>query len=229
VARALGYLRVSTDEQAASGLGLDAQRAAIAAAAARLELPLERVFSDEGVSGSKPPRERAEFGRLLEELRQGDVVVVAKRDRLGRVGIEVQITQRDIEELGARVRSAAGEGTEDDTPSSRLMRWILDGFAQYELDVIRERTQKASAAKRARGERTGTVPFGYTVGADGKLVADLEEQRALELMRGSRGAGASFGAICRELAAAGCRPRGKRWHPEGVRSILATDARARTS
>lgn len=221
-------MRVSTDDQASSGLGLEAQRAQIDAAVARGGLELAHVFVDAGVSGSLEPRKRPELARALEELREGDVLLVAKVDRLGRDFLHVALLDCELAARGVRVLSAAGEGTENDDPSSCLMRRILWVFAQYELDMIRDRTRKAAQAKRARGVRLGTVPFGYTVGPEEKLVQDLEEQRALALMRAKRAAGESFGAICRALGLAGCRPRGKRWHPEGVRSILATD-RARTS
>lgn len=229
MARAFGYLRVSTAEQAESGLGLAAQRAAVDAAAARLHLELVQVLADEGVSGALPPRERPELARALAELVRGDVLLVARRDRLGRDLLQVLALERDLEERGVRIVSAAGEGTENDEPGSKLMRRMLDAFAEYERDMARDRTRKSLRAARARGSRAGTVPFGYRTGEDGRLLEDEDEQRALRLMAERRAAGDGYVRVCRALEAAGFRPRGKRWHANGVRSILRTHERYRPS
>jgi DNA invertase Pin-like site-specific DNA recombinase len=224
--RAVGYLRVSTDEQSASGLGLDAQRAAIVAAAARAKLELVHVFADEGVSGSVAPLERPELARALEQLRRGELLLVAKRDRLGRDLVQVALLERELRRRGVRVVSAAGEGTENDDPSSLLQRRIVDVFAEHERDVIRSRTRAALRAKRARGERAGAVPFGFVALEGGRLVEDLDEQKALAFMREKRASGAGWKAIARALRASSFRPkRAKAWSPSSVRSILATDAR----
>lgn len=222
--KAIGYLRVSTEEQAGSGLGLEAQRSAIAAAASRLGYELGSVFADEGVSGALPPHERPELALALGVIRKGEVLLVAKRDRLARDRIAIALLERELAVRGVKIVSAAGEGSEGTGSSALLHRGLADLLAENEREVIRERTRAALAAKRARGERTGTIPFGFRL--EGKLlVADPEERRALKLMKERRAAGDGYTRICRTLEAARCRPRGKRWHPEGVRSILATEQR----
>lgn len=225
--RAIGYLRVSTDEQAQSGLGLEAQRAALASVARRLELELVAVHADEGLSGSLPPHERPGLMSAIAELARGDVLVVAKRDRLGRDRLEVGLLERALAKKKIRVVSAAGEGTESDDPSAQLQRGIVDLFAEHERLMIGARTKSALRAKRERGFRAGAVPFGYRALATGQLLEDLEEQVALELMRQLRGAGVPFRRIARELARRCFQPRGRAWHPGGVKSILDTDARRR--
>jgi site-specific DNA recombinase len=98
----------------------------------------------------------------------------------------------------------------------------VDAFAEYERLLIGARTKAALRAKRARGERAGTVPFGYSADAAGRLVALPQEQEALGLMRDRRTAGETLRAIAAELERRGFRPRGGgRWFAETVRSALA--------
>jgi len=155
--RAIGYLRVSTDQQAESGLGLKAQEAAIRSAASRLRLDLIRVFIDGGMSGKLAIEHRPVLLEAVGALRRGDMLLVAKRDRLGRDVIAVAMIERLIAKRGARVVSAAGEGTENDDPSAMLMRRLIDSFAEYERLIISARTRAALAAKRKRGERTSPL------------------------------------------------------------------------
>ena len=132
---------------------MDAQQSAIEACAARLGLVLATISTDAGVSGGLPLEKRPALLQAVGGLRRGDALIVAKRDRLGRDVLHVAMTQRLVERKGARIVSAAGEGSDDDTPTSRLMRQIIDAFAEYERAVIGMRTSAALQAKKARGER----------------------------------------------------------------------------
>lgn len=206
--RAIGYRRVSTAEQAGSGLGLDAQQDAIAGAAQRLELALAETFTDAGLSGGLPLEQRPGLLAAIDGLRRGDVLIVAKRDRLGRDVLNVAMLERLTERKGARIVSAAGEGTDTNDPTSRLMRQIVDCFAEYERAIIRARTRAALAVKKARGERVGGIPFGYQLAAGGRLLeAHPEEQRALAVIRELQAAGYTYTAIAHELNRQGFRSR----------------------
>src|SRR6476620_9635757 len=116
--RAIGYLRVSTEQQADSGLGLEAQQASITAAAGRMGLTLSATFTDAGTSGSLTIEDRPVLLDAVAALKRGDVLLIAKRDRLGRDVIAVAMIERLVTKCGARVVSAAGEGTESDDPSA---------------------------------------------------------------------------------------------------------------
>jgi site-specific DNA recombinase len=94
--RAIGYLRVSTDRQAESGLGLEAQEAAVRSAASRSRLDMGRVFVDGGTSGKLAIEDRPVLLDAVAALRRGDVLLVAKRDRLGRDVIAVAMIERLI-------------------------------------------------------------------------------------------------------------------------------------
>lgn len=221
--RAVAYLRVSTDQQADSGLGLEAQQASITTAVGRLGLELAAVFTDAGTSGSLGIADRPVLLDAVAALRRGDVLIVAKRDRLGRDVIGVAMIERLIVKKGARLVSAAGEGTDTDDPSAVLMRRMIDSFAEYERLLIGARTRAALAAKKRRGERISRfVPFGSRLASDGRTLEPAPiEQDALGILRECRAAGYSLQAIADELNRLGTRTRaGSRWRFEYVRSLL---------
>src|ERR1019366_5979320 len=88
------------------------------------------------------------------------VLVVAKRDRIARDVVLTAGVEREAGRLGARVTSAAGEGN-GSSPADGFMRTVIDGAAEYERALIRARTKAALAAKKAKGECVGQVPYGF--------------------------------------------------------------------
>ena len=221
--RAVGYLRVSTEAQAESGLGLEAQQGAIAAAAARLGLRLAETFTDAGLSGSLDLENRPNLFAAVAALRRGDVLIVAKRDRIGRDVVGVATIERAIARKGGRILSAAGEGTEGTDASSMLHRQILDVFGEYERRLIGQRTKAALKAKRDRGECAGNVPFGYQLGPDGRTLADNPAEREVLTILGElRAAGYSLRQIADELNRQGFTTRrGTPWRHQYVAGLAA--------
>jgi DNA invertase Pin-like site-specific DNA recombinase len=222
-ARAIAYLRVSTDQQAESGLGLEAQEAAVRSAAARRRLDVQRLFVDGGTSGKLGIEDRPVLLEAVAALRRGDVLLVAKRDRLGRDVIAVAMIERLIAKRGARVVSAAGEGTDNDDPSGLLMRRLIDSFAEYERALIGARTRAALAAKRRRGERASRiVPYGFRLRPNANVIdQEPTEQQTLTLIGELRAAGKSLRDVAAELNARGIRTRsGGQWRFEFVRSLV---------
>jgi DNA invertase Pin-like site-specific DNA recombinase len=225
MAHAVGYLRVSTDGQVVSGLGLDAQREAIAGAARRLGLTVAGWYSDAGVSGSAALDARPGLLAALDALTRGDVLIVAKRDRVARDVLVSAMVERLAARKGARVVSAAGEGTDGDSPADVLMRQMIDAFAQFERALIATRTKAALTAKRARGERAGNVPFGYVADAQGKLTPNPAELRVVALVRELREAGYTLTAIADELNAQGYTTRkGTPWRHQYVSALAGVAA-----
>ena len=151
----IAYLRVSTDQQTQSGAGLDAQHDACL----RVAGELAGVYRDEGVSGKTGLDKRPALLEAIAELGKGDVLIVAKRDRLGRDPLVVAMIESAVQRKGARIVSAAGEGTDSDSPTDVLMRRMVDAFAEYERLIIGARTKAALQAKKQRGERTGSIPY----------------------------------------------------------------------
>jgi DNA invertase Pin-like site-specific DNA recombinase len=199
---AVAYLRASTEEQR---LSPEAQRACIQAWAVREEVGVAAWHADRGVCGVAPIADRPALRAALAALgkHRAGVLVVAKRDRIARDVVLAAQVERAAARAGARLVSAMGEGN-GDSPADAFMRIVIDGAAQYERGLIRARTCAALAAKRARGERVGAVPYGFAVGADGvQLVAVEREQFAIARARELRAVGLSLRAIASELAAEG--------------------------
>jgi DNA invertase Pin-like site-specific DNA recombinase len=221
--RAIAYLRVSTDEQANSGLGLEAQLTAIHAAATRLGVDVVATFTDAGVSGSTSLEDRPQLLQAVNSLSTGDVLLVAKRDRLGRDVVAVAMMEAAVARRNARIVSAAGEGTDGNDPASQLMRTMVDAFAEYERNIIRSRTKAALGAKKARGERVGSIPYGYRLAADGvRLEEDEAEQAVLVAVATMRAQGLSLRAIATALEAQGYTNRnGNGFNPKTVANMAA--------
>lgn len=139
----IGYARVSTDDQ-----NLDAQTDALQAAGA------ERIFSDK-ISGTK--RDRTELGAMLDQLRLGDVVVVAKYDRLARSLRDLLDLVETIKDRGAGFRSLA-EDIDTTTPAGRLVFHVFASIAQFERERISERTREGLQAAKSRGRVGGRPP-----------------------------------------------------------------------
>jgi len=224
--KVVGYVRVSTEDQA---LGPVAQRAALARWCVANGAELVAVFEDIG-GGALPLDKRPGLLDAIDALEEhgAGVLLTAKRDRLARDVMNAGMIERLAERVGARTRSAAGEGTEGDAadPAAMMLRGIMDVFAQYERAVIRARTKAALAVKKGRGERVGSIPYGCQLAADGRsLEANPAELRAVELVRELRGEGLTLRAIAARLEAAGYAPRGgAKWHPDTVARIAAVAA-----
>lgn len=202
--RAVVVARVSSDEQAASGLGIAAQLHACHEWARRNGAAVAAEFVEDGVSGATGLESRPAMIDAIAALEPGDVLLCAKRDRLGRDPMVIAMIEAGVVRKRCRVVSAAGEGTDSDEPSAILMRRLVDSFAEYERLVIKARTRAALAAKRRRGERTGSVPFGHDLADDRRTLIPNETELALVgLMRQWKAAGLSYRQIADEMNRAG--------------------------
>src|SRR5205085_1755477 len=108
----------------------------------------------------------------------------------------------------------------------RLVLNVMASVSQWEREAIGERTRDALRYKKAQGQRVGTVPFGFSVAADGAtLVPQEPEQRVLGMLRELRSQGLTLRAIAAELNARGLvTRRGSRWQPRTVHHLLAVTA-----
>jgi DNA invertase Pin-like site-specific DNA recombinase len=166
----IGYVRVSSEAQAASGLGIEAQKEQISACAALQGVEEITFYVDAGVSGTTPLDSRPALLDALVAAKDKEVntLYVAKLCRLSRDPLVAMTVERILEREKCRVVSAAGQGTEDDSPHHILMRRILQAVAENEAKMISLRTKEALAQKKKQGYWLGRVPFGYRV-LDGKL------------------------------------------------------------
>lgn len=219
------YTRVSTDEQAASGLGLAAQVAACESFATTVGHSIMAVHTDAGVSGAAGLEDRPGLMAAIAGLRKGDALIVAKRCRLGRDAFAIAMIEKAVSRKGASILSADGVGNGDD-PASQFMKSVIDAASAYERNLIRSRTKAALAAKRRAGELAGAVPFGWQADENGALTEVADEQNVLRLIGELRAAGVSLRKIASILTDAGHRTKkgGATWTHTTVKSILDRQA-----
>jgi DNA invertase Pin-like site-specific DNA recombinase len=236
--RAIGYVRVSTDEQQLSPV---AQRERITAYCTMVGTALDTVVdANGGESGGQPLAQRAGGQELLEEIarlrRTGEkvAVVAVKLDRLFRDAADCLQTVREWDGEGVSLHIVDLGGVAVDTRSAagRFMLTVLAAAAEMERNLTRERTRDALRSKRDRGQVYGPVPYGYRREGD-RLVEEPTEQRALEHMRKLRADGLGYHRIADALnelgwpAKANQRKASGRWHASSVRKVLQTAERLR--
>ncbi|MCV7215020.1 recombinase family protein [Mycobacterium crocinum] len=202
-----GYARCSTEEQAEKRNGLEAQRATIDGEAERRGWAVEH-YTDAGVTGKVIGPRLREVLELLASG-QGDGLVVAKLDRLSRSIVNAANIIEAAQEQGWSL-VVLDLGVDLTTAAGRMVAMNLVNFAQYERELISERTKAGLAAKRARGERLGRPRLAQP-GLVRRIVLD-------------RNTGMSFDKIAAVLEAEGIRAPGggKKWHTSTVRRIYAS-------
>lgn len=217
---AVAYVRASTDDQR---LSPTAQRDQIEAWAAREGITVLAWHVDAGVSGGSEIADRPALVAALGELRscRAGILVVARRDRLARDVWIAATIERAASAAGARVVAADGTAN-GSTPADQFMRTVIDAASQYERGLIRARTRAALAAKKARGERVGQIPYGYSATSDGKLETNAAERAVIEIVRELHDAGLSHRSIVRELEARGVVSRvGRPFQATQIARMLA--------
>lgn len=200
----LGYVRVSTDEQARSGLGLEAQEAALKAEAERRGGDLV-IFRDEGASGKQVnPGLRKALGELAAGLADG--LIVARMDRISRSLLHA-VEILDLAKNQGWALVVLDLGVDLTTPAGRALAGTMAVFAEFERELIRDRTRAAASAAKARGKKLGRP----------RQVTQEVARRIVEL----RDEGKSYDAITRELESAGeLSPTGRpTWQASTVRRI----------
>lgn len=150
----IGYARVSTRDQ-----NLNLQQDAL------IKEGCEKIF-EEKASGTKS--ERPQLAKMLEQLRTGDVVIVWKLDRLGRSLRDLVKCVTEIQDKGAGLRSL-NDSIDTTTPQGKLTFHLFAALAEFERDIIAERTRAGLAAARARG-RNGGRPKGLSSKAQDKAI-----------------------------------------------------------
>lgn len=221
----IGYIRVSTAEQAADDrTSLETQRQRITQAAAAGGLLVDEFVEEAGVSGNKPLGERPVGGPLLGKLAKGDTLIIAKLDRGFRNAADALATAEALK--GRRVDLIVADmGSEPVTQNgvSRMFFGMLALVAEFERDRLRERVADGREAKRRSGGHIGgDAPFGFRkegAGRAARLVPVPAQQEALHWMKVLREEGKSLRAISAELAA-----QGHRVSHVAVKSALARGA-----
>lgn len=210
------YTRVSTDRQANEGESLGAQERTVAGYAMMHGMTIDRVFSERGVSGSKPLADRPEGAALLAALQPGDVVITAKLDRLFRSANDALANLDALKKKGVSLHMIDLGGDVTGNGIAKLVFTILSAVAEAERDRIRERISTVKADQKGRGRYLGGKrPFGFRADDNGGLVEVAGEQEAIATIRALKAEGKSLRAIAEIITA-----RGHRLSHQGVAEIL---------
>jgi len=193
---AIGYLRVSTNHQGKDGWSIEAQRKRVEGYAFLYDLELVEVIVEVGSAGSM---KRPGLQKALTMLRDGDAdsIIFAKLDRLTRSMVDLQVLMQSSQKESWALHSVA-EKLDTSSASGRLVTSILGVVAQWEREVIAERTSEALKARQAKGLHVGAVPLGSRLNAEGALESDPEGQTQIEAVLALRSEGLSY----RKIAAA---------------------------
>ena len=210
--KAIGYVRVSTEEQAREGVSLDAQEERLRAYCAMQGLELVEVVREAGVSGSVVLTDRPAGGGLIAAVRGKRVehVVALKLDRLFRDAVDALTQTREWDRAGIALHlvDMGGQSLNSASAMGRLFLTVLAGLAECERNLIAERTRTAMRHKAARGEVVGRAPRGLRI--EGKGVVADEASDGLTMYRRARtmrDAGLTYRAIAEQLTREGFRPQ----------------------
>ncbi len=218
--KAVGYIRVSTEEQARDGVSLDNQRKRIEAFCVAKDWDLTHIYVDEGKTGSNLKREGVQ--KLTHDCKahRFDIVVIYKLDRL----------TRSVKDLGYLIElfdkssvsfSSVSDNFDTTTANGKLVLHILGSVAQWERDIISGRTKDALAHKKSERQIYSPLPLGFEAGEDGRLIENQTELAVVKKIRKLRRAGASYQRIADKLNSAGITAkRGSKWYSASVRYVF---------
>jgi putative DNA-invertase from lambdoid prophage Rac len=176
MARTFAYCRVSTTDQTTDNQVREIEKAGFAVDAKRIMV--------ETVSGSVAASERKGFAKLADRLEADDVLIVTKLDRLGRNAMDIMGTVKSLAKAGVRVHCLQLGGMDLTSPAGKMTMATLAAVAEFERDLLIERTQAGLSRAKAQGVMLGR-PTSLT-----------PEQR--NAIRSSRVAGLSLGALAKE-------------------------------
>lgn len=176
MARTFLYARVSTSDQTT-----DNQIAEVKAAGFAVDT--KRIVT-ETVSGSQPAMERKGFTKLLDRMEEGDVLIVTKLDRLGRNAMDVRATVERLKSEGIKVNCLALGDMDLTSTAGKMTMGVIAAVAEFERDLLIERTQSGLDRAKAAGKVLGRKPA-------------LTAQQREEVLQ-KRGAGSSVRALAKE-------------------------------
>jgi DNA invertase Pin-like site-specific DNA recombinase len=229
-ARAIGYARVSTEEQAKQGISLDAQLERIRAYCTMQGLHLDQIISEEGVSASKQLATRP-GGQKLVASKAGNVIAL-KLDRLFRDAADALTQTKEWDRAGIALHliDMGGATVNTATAMGRFFLSMMAGFAELERNLIAERTATALQFQKSQRQVYGPTPFGFTragtkrtkrggIGTD--LVGNEAEAAIVSSIQQWRSAGWTYRRIAEVLNTMDVTRKrgGRRWYASTVQRI----------
>ncbi|HKU66188.1 MAG TPA: recombinase family protein [Candidatus Baltobacteraceae bacterium] len=220
----VAYARCSTDEQATNGTSIESQTSRIEQYAGAMGFEITEMISDPGFSAKSLLRPG--MGQILQGIACGEigVVVVLKLDRLTRSIADLQNLLALCEKHDVRMISVC-ESLDTESAAGRLVVNVLGTFAQFEREIIAERTAMGLTTKRRKGHAYGRTPFGFRR-VDDRLVPDADAQAALVRVRTMYDDGASYACIADWLneQSIATPQGGKTWYAASVRKLCLSKA-----
>ena len=216
---AIGYIRVSTEQQATEGVSLDAQRAKIEAWCTHNGYELAHVYVDAGISG-KSMDKRPGLQDALKSLKKGMALVSYSLSRLARstkdaisIGETVAKRKADMVSLSEQIDTTTAAG--------RMMFQMLAVLAEFERNLTAERTTSALQHKKATGQKyTNITPYGFEA-IEGRLVQVLAETEVVAEIQAARSSGNTLQSIADNLNGRGIPTKtGKQWAPATIHLLL---------
>ena len=216
--KAIGYIRVSTEQQADEGVSLAAQRAKITAWCALNDYELITIYEDAGISG-KTVSKRPQLQTALSEMKKGMALVVYSLSRLARstkncieIADELKATGSDLVSLTEKIDTSSAMG--------EFFFTLIAALGQMERKVIGERTKAALAHKKANGEKYAPVPFGYAE-VNRRLEVVKHEADLIDEIFSKRASGETLQSIALALNEQGViGKQGGKWYASSVSCIL---------
>jgi site-specific DNA recombinase len=223
--QAIGYVRVSTEEQSKEGVSLEAQQERIRAYAAMRGLELVHIYVEQGVSGKIPLRQRPEGMKLVQAIskKRAKHVLTLKLDRLFRSAADAldQTARWDKGKIALHIIDMGGAAIDTASAMGKMFFTMMAGFAEMERNLISERTRTALQHKKSASRvYSRLIPLGFDRDGD-KLVPNKEEMKTVRRVLKLRSQGLSMQSIADALNQAGAATKqGGRWHAVTIQKIL---------
>jgi len=205
--KAVGYVRVSTNGQAENGISMKAQASKIKAWAEVNECLLVETLEDAGISGKRQDNREGLQKAIERACEEKGVLVVYSLSRLARSTKDaIQISEK-LHKAGADLVSIS-EKIDTTSAAGKMVFRLLAVLAEFESDLVSERTKTALDYKKKQGKRTGTIPFGFRVGEDNEtLEIEPKEKKIIDRVKDLRASGLKLREIQEELQAQGIKTR----------------------
>lgn len=223
--RVAGYTRVSTQEQAINGLGLEVQRDKIQAYCYSQDWTLINIYEDAGVTGAT--LDRPSFNQMIEDAGSGmfDLIITYKIDRVSRSLKNLLVLVEDtLSPLGIALKSVTESFIDTSTPEGMAMFQVLGTFSELERKQITRKLSDARAKKSdGGGYAGGCLPYGYDV-VKGKLVINKQEADMVRQIYSQRKESMSLRKIANALNDKQVMTRrGGKWTAESIRYVLSNE------
>lgn len=217
--QAIGYVRVSTEQQASEGVSLEAQKAKIAAWCAAHGYELVQVFVDAGISGKKMDN-RPELLKARAAVKKGMALVAYSLSRLARSTKDLILISEEVAKKAGDLVSLS-EQLDTSSAAGKMMFQMLAVLSEFERNLTAERTKGALQHKKATGQKyTNQTPYGFTA-IEGRLVQVEREAAVVAEIQASRSGGSTLQSIADSLNGRGIATKtGKLWQPATIHLLL---------